>query len=178
LKIFDFQFFVFPEIFAQAFTFFRKFSFFQISPTGIIPKCCSPFSITTDFFYSRFHGSGSAHSCHFFVKKGCELHSQKPRIRAHFSPRFPGNLISGSVWVPMTPRLIENSWSFYPYMRGVECQTTRGSGHLINPKRHPFPGSFRAPIPYFQIGSQIPVEVVPTPTENIVLIGYFAKIPC
>jgi len=76
----------------------------------------------------------------------------------------------------ITPRLIENSWSFYLHMGVEECQTTPESGYLINPKRHPIPGSFRALIPDSRIWFWIPVEVVPTPTENIVLNSYLTKI--
>ena len=74
-----------------------------------------------------------------------------PQIRAFSSPRFPDSLNLGPVWVSMTPCLIENSRSFYPHMKVENCETTPGSGYLINPKRYPIPGSFQVPIPHFRI---------------------------
>ena len=38
------------------------------------------------------------------------------------------------------------------------------------------PGAIRAPIAHLVICFRVPVEVVSTPTENIVLNGYFSKI--
>jgi hypothetical protein len=40
------------------------------------------------------------------------FHSKKPRIRAFCGLCFPAKPRLGSVWVPTTPSLIENSWSF------------------------------------------------------------------
>lgn len=40
-----------------------------------------------------------------------------------------------------------------------------------------FRAQFGLRFPIFRSGFQVPVEVVSTPTENIVLNGYFPKIP-
>jgi hypothetical protein len=104
-------------------------------------------------FGVRFDTAFPCTSCQTTAPKAViDLKFTTPQIRAHFSPRFPENLNSGSVLVSITPCLIENSWSFYPHMGVEDCQTTQGSGHLINPKRYPIPGSIRALILHFRIG--------------------------